>query len=116
MKISEMIKDLQLIDNQDAEINGIGTYGGGRTAEYCIHTNKGDYDIGKTNLRVKFNACCIATYQGELELPKEIDHTNKKEVLNYILDHLNDVPCSELEYIGDAAEPVIEDDIYYIGK
>jgi len=67
-------------------------------------------------MRVKFNACCIATYKGELELPNNIDTTNKKEVLDYILSHLNDVPCEELEYIGDTDEPVTEDDIYYIGE
>ena len=67
-------------------------------------------------MRVAFNACCIATYKGELELPEGIDVTNKSEVLEYILAHLTVVPCSELEYIGDTDEPVIEEDIYYIGE
>lgn len=67
-------------------------------------------------MRVKFNACCIASYQGELELPEGIDITNKSEVLEYILDNLNEVPCSELEYIGDTDEPVLEEDILYIGE
>ena len=53
MTVKEMIKELKKID-KDAEIKSIGTYGGSdRTAEYCIHTNKGDYDIGKINLKVK---------------------------------------------------------------
>lgn len=67
-------------------------------------------------MRVKFNACCIATYKGELDLPNNINIKDKKEVLNYILDHLNEVSCSELEYIGDTDEPVTEEDILYIGE
>ena len=67
-------------------------------------------------MRVEFNACCVATYKGELEFPNGIDITNKSEVLEYILDHLNEVPCDELEYIGDTDEPVIEEDILYIGE
>ena len=67
-------------------------------------------------MRVEFNACCIATYRGELELPEDIDITNRTEVLEYILDHLNEVPCDDLEYIGDTEEPLIEEDITYIGE
>lgn len=67
-------------------------------------------------MKVEFNACCVATYKGELELPNGIDITDKSEVLEYILNHLNEVPCSELEYIGDTDEPVIEEDILYIGE
>ncbi len=67
-------------------------------------------------MRVKFNACCVATYKGELELPSQIDVTNKNEILEYILDHLNEVPCQDLEWINDTDEPVTEEDIYYIGE
>ena len=67
-------------------------------------------------MRVEFNACCMATYKGELELPNGIDITNESEVLEYIYDHLNEVPCGELEYIGDIDKPVIEEDILYIGE
>ena len=67
-------------------------------------------------MRVEFNACCIATYRGELELPEDIDITNRTEVLKYILDHLDEVPCDDLEYIGDTEEPLIEEDITYIGE
>ena len=67
-------------------------------------------------MKVEFNACCVATYKGELELPKDIDVNDKSAVLDYILENLNDVPCNELEYIGDTDEPVTEDDILYIGE
>lgn len=67
-------------------------------------------------MRVEFNACCIATYRGELELPDTVNANDKTEVLGYILEHLNEVPCGELEYIGDTDEPVIEEDIQYIGE
>lgn len=47
MKVSDLIKELQLLDG-DAEIKSIGTYSGiDKSADYCIHTNKGNYDIGK---------------------------------------------------------------------
>ena len=65
---------------------------------------------------VKFNACCLATYKGELELPKRINAADKAQVLSYILDHIDEVPCSEMEYIGEADNPVTEEDIYYIGE
>jgi len=47
MTIKDMIEELQSID-KDAKIESIGTYSGiDRSAEYCIHTDKGEYDIGK---------------------------------------------------------------------
>lgn len=67
-------------------------------------------------MRVEFYACCVATYKGELELPKEINFTDKSEVLEYILDHLDEVPCGELVYLNDTDEPVTEEDIGYIGE
>ena len=67
-------------------------------------------------MRVKFNACCIATYQGELELPNNVNAKDRNEVLEYILDNLNDVPCTEMEYIGDVDDPVTDEDIWYIGE
>ena len=67
-------------------------------------------------MRVKFNACCVATYQGELELPSSIDANDKEIVLDYILAHLEEVPCEELEYLNDTDEPVTLEDIKYIGE
>lgn len=67
-------------------------------------------------MRVEFNACCIATYQGELELPDNIDPENKGMVHSYILEHLEEVPCEELEYLADTDEPVLYEDITYIGR
>lgn len=46
MKIKELIKELSIIDGNE-EIVSIGTYGGDHTHEFCIHTDKGDYDVGK---------------------------------------------------------------------
>lgn len=67
-------------------------------------------------MMVEFFATCVASYKGELEIPNNIDTKNKKEVLAYILDHLDEVPCHELEWINDTEEPVNEEDILYIGE
>ena len=60
---------------------------------------------------VEFNATCIATYRGTLTLPESVDANNMDEVLTYIRDNLNVVPCENLEYIGDTDEPVTVEDI-----
>ena len=47
MKIIELIEELRLI-NENEEIISIGTYSGiDRPFEFCIHTNKGEYNIGQ---------------------------------------------------------------------
>lgn len=48
--ISEFIRELECIDGSEY-IESIGAYSGyDRTALYCIHTNKGDYDIGRKEI------------------------------------------------------------------
>lgn len=65
-------------------------------------------------MKVGFNAYCVATYKGELELPNNIDQEDKKAVHKYILEHLDEVPASDLLYLDDTDEPVTENDIEYI--
>lgn len=47
MTIKELINDLSQIDENE-EVKSIGTYSGcDRPAEFCIHTDKGEYNVGK---------------------------------------------------------------------
>lgn len=53
MTIGEFIKELSQI-NGDEILKSIGTYSGSdRPAEYCIYTDKGDYNIGKKGVEIK---------------------------------------------------------------
>lgn len=65
----------------------------------------------KKTKTVRFNATCIATYKGALEVPEDL---SQEEVLDYILNHLGEVPAYGLEYIGDTEEPVTIEDIQNI--
>lgn len=62
--------------------------------------------------KVKFNVMCRAVYQTELAIPEEIAN-NKDAILVYIRDHLDEVPTTELEWVGDFEpyDAVTRDDI-----
>ena len=62
--------------------------------------------------KVKFKVACIAVYDSELEIPKEIAD-NKDEILEYIHEHLNDCNVEDLEWINDLDpdEAVTQEDI-----
>lgn len=65
--------------------------------------------------KVKFKAACIAVYDSELEIPKEIAN-DKNAILEYIHEHLNDCNVEDLEWLSDL-EPdkaVTQEDIRYV--
>lgn len=65
--------------------------------------------------KVKFKVACIAVYDSELEIPKEIAD-DKDEILEYIHEHLNDCNVEDLEWINDldTDEAVTQEDIRYV--
>lgn len=50
--------------------------------------------------KVKFKAACIAVYDSELDIPKEIAN-DKKTILEYIHKHLDDCNIENLEWLRD---------------
>ena len=65
--------------------------------------------------KVKFKAACIAVYDSELEIPKEIAN-DKNAILEYIHEHLNDCNVEDLEWLNDLEpdEAVTQEDIRYV--
>lgn len=65
--------------------------------------------------KVKFKVACIAVYDSELEIPKEIAD-DKEAILKYIHEHLNDCNVEDLEWLSDLDpdEAVTQEDIRYV--
>lgn len=65
--------------------------------------------------KVKFKVACIAVYDSELEIPKEIAD-DKDAILEYIHEHLNDCNVEDLEWLNDfdPKEAVTQEDIRYV--
>lgn len=65
--------------------------------------------------KVKFKAACIAVYDSELEIPKEIAD-DKDAILKYIHEHLDDCNVEDLEWLNDLdyEEAVTQNDIRYV--
>lgn len=65
--------------------------------------------------RVKFFVTCIATYESELTIPKDIVN-DKNAVLEYIHENLENACIADLQWSNDLEpdEAVTLDDIKYI--
>lgn len=65
--------------------------------------------------KVKFKVACIAVYNSELEIPKEIAD-DKDAILKYIHEHLDDCNVEDLEWLNDLdyEEAVTQNDIRYV--
>ena len=65
--------------------------------------------------KVKFKVACIAVYDSELEIPKEIAD-DKDAILKYIHEHLDDCNVEDLEWLNDLdpEEAVSQNDIRYV--
>nr|DAW00188.1 MAG TPA: hypothetical protein [Caudoviricetes sp.] len=65
--------------------------------------------------RVKFFVTCIATYESELPIPKDIAN-DKNAVLAYIHENLDNACIADLQWSNDLEldEAVTLDDIKYI--
>ena len=65
--------------------------------------------------KVKFKVHCIAAYDSELKIPKEIVD-DKDAILKYIHEHLNDCNIGILEWRSDLKpnEAVTPKDIRYV--
>lgn len=65
--------------------------------------------------KVKFKVACIAVYDSELEIPKEIAD-DKEAILKYIHEHLDDCNVEDLEWLNDLKpdEAVTQEDIRYV--
>lgn len=63
--------------------------------------------------KVKFNVCCIAMHQGELEVA---DNLTKEDILEEIHNNLENVPVEHLEWVNDLSpeDAVTINDIYSI--
>ena len=63
--------------------------------------------------KVKFNVCCMAMYQGELEVT---DNLTKEDILEEIHNNLENVPAEHLEWVNDLSpeDAVTINDIYSI--
>lgn len=63
--------------------------------------------------KVKFNVCCMAMYQGELEVS---DNLTKEDILEEIHNNLENVPVKHLEWVNDLSpeDAVTINDIYSI--
>lgn len=65
-------------------------------------------------MKVRFYTACYAGYESQLEIDESRhDVSSKQKILEYILDHLDDAPVSNLEWLSDCdTEPVDINTIY----
>lgn len=42
---------------------------------------------------------CMAVYNGSIQVP---DNITREEAIQYAKEHINEIPCNELEYISDS--------------
>ena len=51
--------------------------------------------------RLNVTVQCMAVYNSSIEVP---DDMTIEEAIKYAKEHLNEIPCGELEYIPDSDE------------
>lgn len=51
--------------------------------------------------RLNVTVQCMAVYNSSIEVPDEM---TIEEAIKYAKEHLNEIPCGELEYISDSDE------------
>ena len=51
--------------------------------------------------RLNVTVQCMAVYNSSIEVP---DDMTKEEAIKYANQHLDEIPCGELEYVSDSDE------------
>ena len=65
--------------------------------------NKKKERLNKVNFMKRLNVTvqCMAVYNSSIEVP---DDMTLEEAVEYAKEHLDEIPCGELEYISDSDE------------
>ena len=59
---------------------------------------------------IEFKATCIAQYNSIIIAPKELKH-NKEKLVKYIIEHIDDCPIFNLEWLEDSEIPLTVEDL-----
>ena len=59
---------------------------------------------------IEFKATCIAQYNSIIIAPKELKH-NKEKLVKYIIEHIDDCPIFNLEWLEDSEIPLTIEDL-----
>ena len=62
---------------------------------------------------VTFNVTCMVSYPGKLQVPDDVDITDRDDLFYYILEQLENVPFNgeEVEWLGDCPDMMSPDDV-----